>query len=273
VPYIGGGFGSKNNVKTEAISVMLSLATGKPVRLCLTMEEGFLTNTQHAAILRLKTGVMAEGTLVARHSEILLEAGAYSDASPLVAEKAGYRVPGPYRWQHVDTRCACVMTNTAPAGPFRGFGGTQASWASESQLDMIARRLGLDPYRMRVRNLLALHAPFMPGESGVDSDLKLGLDVVCEAIGHHDRKKSAAGPKQRGMGIAVGFKDGGGVNKPAQPRVRHHHPGTGPWAGAVRFQGRRRSHDPADCKRGCQCGARCDRRAHHHTADHAGCDP
>ena len=60
VPYIGGGFGSKNNVKTEAVSVMLSLMTGKPVRLCLTMEEGFLTNTQHAAILRLKTGVMAE---------------------------------------------------------------------------------------------------------------------------------------------------------------------------------------------------------------------
>ena len=163
---------------------------------------------------------MADGTLVARQSEILLDAGAYSDASPLVAEKAGYRVPGPYRWQHVDTRCACVMTNTAPAGPFRGFGGTQASWASESQLDMIARRLGQDPYQMRVRNLLALNEPFMPGESGVDSDMKLGLDVVCEAIGYHDRKKSAAGPKQRGMGIAVGFKDGGGVNKPAQARVK-----------------------------------------------------
>ena len=220
VPYIGGGFGSKNNVKTEAVSVMLSLMTGKPVRLCLTMEEGFLTNTQHAAILRLKTGVMADGTLVARQSEILLDAGAYSDASPLVAEKAGYRIPGPYRWKHVDTRCACVMTNTAPAGPFRGFGGTQASWASESQVDMIAHRLGLDPYEMRMRNLLELHEPFMPGESGVDSDMKLGLDVVCEAIGYHGRKKRGAGPKQRGMGIAVGFKDGGGVNKPAQARVK-----------------------------------------------------
>ena len=220
VPYIGGGFGSKNNVKTEAVSVMLSLMTAKPVRLCLTMEEGFLTNTQHAAILRLKTGVMADGTLVARQSEILLDAGAYSDASPLVAEKAGYRIPGPYRWKHVDTRCACVMTNTAPAGPFRGFGGTQASWASESQVDMIARRLGLDPYQMRMRNLLDLHEPFMPGESGVDSDMRLGLDVVCEAIGYHGRKKSGAGPKQRGMGIAVGFKDGGGVNKPAQARVK-----------------------------------------------------
>lgn len=224
VPYIGGGFGSKNNVKTEAVSVMLSLMTGKPVRLCLTMEESMLTNTQHAAILKLKTGVMADGTLVARQSEILLDAGAYSDASPLVAEKAGYRVPGPYRWKHVDTRCACVMTNTAPAGPFRGFGGTQATWASESQVDMIARRLGLDPYAMRVKNLLSLNQPFMPGESGVDSDMKEGLDLVCAAIGYHGRKSGAvdgaAAHKKRGMGIAIGFKDGGGVNKPAQARVK-----------------------------------------------------
>ena len=220
VPYIGGGFGAKNNVKTEAIAVMLSMLAGKPVRWCLTMEESFLTNTQHAAILRLKTGVMADGTLIARQSEILLDAGAYSDASPLVAEKAGYRIPGPYRWRFIATRCLCVMTNTAPAGPFRGFGGTQASWASESQLDMIARRLGLDPYAMRVHNLLALGEPFVPGESGVDSDMKQGLDLVCERIGYHARRPGGSGPKRRGMGLAIGFKDGGGVNKPAQARVK-----------------------------------------------------
>ena len=228
VPYIGAGFGSKNNVKTEGLTVMLSLLAGKPVRLALTMEESFLTNTQHAAILRLKTGVMNDGTLVARRSEILLDAGAYSDASPLVAEKAGYRIPGPYRWQHVQSRCACVMTNTAPAGPFRGFGGTQASWASESQVDMIARRLGIDPYAMRVRNLLPLGAPFMPGESGVDSDMQQGLDLVCAEIGYHDRAgrltrgltRDVKGPKRRGIGLAIGFKDGGGVNKPAQARVK-----------------------------------------------------
>ncbi len=123
---LGGGFGSKNNCKTEPVAVMLSMLAGRPVRFCLTMEEGALTNTQHAAILKLRSGVMRDGTFVARQSEILLDAGAYSDASPLVAEKAGYRIPGPYRWKHIDTRCLCVMTNTAPAGPFRGFGGTQA---------------------------------------------------------------------------------------------------------------------------------------------------
>jgi CO/xanthine dehydrogenase Mo-binding subunit len=213
---VGAGFGSKNNCKTEPVAVMLSMMTRRPVRFCLTMEESALTNTQHAAILRLKTAVTRDGTLVARDSEILLDAGAYSDASPLVAEKAGYRISGPYRWRHIDTRCLCVMTNTAPAGPFRGFGGTQATWASESQLDMIARRLGIDPYDMRVKNLLGLGEPFQPGDSGIDSDLKAGLDIVCEHIGYRDATRKPG----RGKGIAVGCKDGGGVKKAAQARVR-----------------------------------------------------
>ena len=215
VGMVGAGFGSKNNCKAEPVAVMLSLMARKPVRFCLTMEESALTNTQHAAILRLKTGVMNDGTLVARQSEILLDSGAYTDASPLVAEKAGYRIPGPYRWQHVDTRCSCVMTNTAPAGPFRGFGGTQATWASESQLDMIARRLGIDPYDMRVKNLLKLGEPFQPGDSGIDSDLKEGLDLVCEHIGYREPRQPL-----RGKGLSIGCKDGGGVKKAAQARVR-----------------------------------------------------
>lgn len=212
---VGAGFGSKNNCKAEPVAVMLSLLARRPVRFCLTMEESALTNTQHAATLKLKTGVMKDGTLVARESEILLDSGAYSDASPLVAEKAGYRIPGPYRWGYIDTRCLCVMTNTAPAGPFRGFGGTQATWASESQLDMIARRLGIDPYDMRVKNLLKLGEPFQPGDSGIDSDLKEGLDLVCDHIGYREPRKPL-----RGKGISIGCKDGGGVKKAAQARVR-----------------------------------------------------
>lgn len=215
VANLGAGFGSKNNCKTEPVAVMLSMLARRPVRFCLTMEECALTNTQHAAILKLRTGVKSDGTFVARESEILLDAGAYSDASPLVSEKAGYRIPGPYRWKHLDSRCLCVMTNTSPAGPFRGFGGTQATWACESQIDMIARRLGLDPYDVRVKNMVALGEPFVPGESGMDSDLKMGLDIVCEHVGYRQPKS----PK-RGRGMSIGFKDGGGIKKAAQARVR-----------------------------------------------------
>ena len=214
-PFVGGGFGAKNNAKTEPLAVLLSKMSGRPVRLCLTMEEGFLTNTQHATILKLKTGVMKDGTFVARKSEIYLDSGAYSDASPLVAEKAGYRIPGPYRWQHIETDCYCMMTCTAPAGPFRGFGGTQTTWAGESQLDMIARRLDIDPLKMRKKNLLKLGDPFVPGESGMDSDLEEGLDLIVREIEYHNER-----PVNRGVGLSIGFKDGGGINKPALARIK-----------------------------------------------------
>jgi CO/xanthine dehydrogenase Mo-binding subunit len=216
VNYLGGGFGAKNNCKTEPIAVMLSRMARRPVRFCLTAEEGFYTNTQHAAILKLKTGVMNDGTLIARESEILLNSGAYSDGSPLVAEKAGYRIPGPYHYEHLKTTCHCVMTNTAPAGPFRGFGGTQTTWACESQIDMIAERLGISPYKMRMNNLLDKGQEFVPGESGMDSDIRLGLDLVAKEINY----KTPPEEPNRGVGLSIGFKDGGGVNKPATAKIK-----------------------------------------------------
>lgn len=216
VPYLGAGYGAKNNCKTEPLAILLAKMTGRPVRFCMTQEENFLTQSQHAAILRLRTAVNADGRFVARHSVILLDAGAYTDASPLVAEKAGYRINGPYRWEHIDSRCDCVLTNTTPAGPFRGFGGTQTSWASESQIDMIARRLGLDPVAIRRRNLLKLGEAYVPGESGMDSDLHEGLDLVCREIGYGRGERRPG----RGTGVAIGFKDSGGVNKPAQAIVK-----------------------------------------------------
>ena len=216
VPYLGAGYGAKNNCKTEPIAVLLARLSGRPVRFCMTTEESFLTQSQHAAILDVKTGVMADGTFVARSGSIWLDSGAYSDASPLVAEKAGYRLPGPYNWQHLNIDCDCILTNTTPAGPYRGFGGTQASWASESQIDIIARALGRDPYDLRMQNVKDLGQAYVPGESGIDSDLRAGLKLVADRAGYADRVSGDG----RGMGVSIGFKDAGGVNKPTQARVR-----------------------------------------------------
>lgn len=216
VPFVGAGYGAKNNCKTEPIAILLARLSGRPVRYCMTNEENFLTQTQHAAHIRIRTGVMNDGTFVARTGEVLLDSGAYADASPLVAEKVGYRLHSLYKWKHVKTVCDCVMTNTSPAGPFRGFGGTQASWASESQIDMIARRLNMDPYDLRMKNLLDLGEEYVPGESAMDSDIHAGLKLVADRIGYHDRVKAPG----RGMGLSIGFKDSGGVNKPAQAHIK-----------------------------------------------------
>ncbi len=211
--YVGGGFGGKSFCKMEPLVALLALKAGRPVRLCLSMDEGLLTLTKHAGILVLKTGVTTGGRLTARQSEIQLDAGAYSDASAMTVVKAGYRITGPYRWEAVATRAYAVRTNSVPAGSFRGFGGTQASFASESQIDMIARRLGIDPYEFRRKNLLSVGEPFQPGDSGMDSDLLAGLDAVVDRLGYRRRvAPSGAGTKRRGMGLSIGLKDGGGTN-------------------------------------------------------------
>src|ERR1700730_10433347 len=219
--YVGGGFGGKSFCKMEPLVVRLALKAGRPVRLCLSLDESLLTLTKHAGILILKTGVTNDGRLTARKSEIQLDGGAYSDASALTVVKTGYRITGPYRWDAVTTRAYAVRTNTVPAGSFRGFGGTQASFASESQIDMVARRLGIDPYDFRCKNLLAPGEPFQPGDSGIDSDLAKGLDEVVERIGYRQRVRSSAqGHKARGMGLSIGIKDGGGTGNHAQALVK-----------------------------------------------------
>lgn len=220
VPLVGGAFGAKNGCRAEPVAILLAKITGRPVRFCMTAAESFLTQRQHAATLRLRTGVMADGTFVSRQCETLLDAGAYADASPLVAEKAAYRAPGPYRWRYVDTVASCVLTNTTPAGAFRGFGGPQATWASESQLDMIAHRLGMDPYDIRMKNLREVGEPFMPGDSGIDSDLRAGLSAVADELDYHNQQRRTELRRDgRGLGLAVGLKDAGGGRKPASARV------------------------------------------------------
>lgn len=106
VPFIGGGFGAKNGPKADPVAIRLSqLCGGRAVRFAMTTEEVFFTVSQHAATLTVRSGVKADGTFVARKSLVLLNGGAHTEHSPLVAEKAGYRMPGAYRWKHIDSVC------------------------------------------------------------------------------------------------------------------------------------------------------------------------
>ncbi|MGV3635459.1 MAG: xanthine dehydrogenase family protein molybdopterin-binding subunit [Pseudorhodoplanes sp.] len=213
--FIGGGFGGKSFCKIEPLAVLLAKTTGRPVRLCLSMDENFLTLSQHSAILVLRTGVKADGTFVARDARIYMDGGAYSDASALITDKAGYRLPGPYRWNALRTRAYAVRTTSVPAGSFRGFGGTQANFASESQIDMIARRIGVDPLQMRLKNLLDPGEKYLGRDTPIDSDFAAGLSRVATEVGY-ERPRAPC----RGVGLAVGFKDGGGEARAARGAVK-----------------------------------------------------
>jgi len=216
VPYVGGGYGGKLYVKTEPIAAALSWKARRPVKLALSVEESFKTITRHPARVRIKTGVTRDGCLLARECEIYMDTGAYADAGPRVTQKAGYRALGPYRIPQVRVEAHAVYTNTVPAGAFRGFGSVQVTWAYESQMDLIAERLGIDALELRLKNLLQKGEDYTPGDTPVDCDLKEGLLKVARAL---DWKRKPTKP-YRGKGLACCIKDAGGTFKIAGATVK-----------------------------------------------------
>jgi len=221
VPYLGGGYGGKLAVKNEPLAAALSWKAKRPVRLVNSIEESFKTVTRHPARVRIKTGVSKDGKLVARQCVIHMETGAYADAGPRVTQKAGYRCFGPYRLPHMKTDAYTVYTNTVPAGAYRGFGTLQVTWAYESQMDIIAERLGLDPLEFRLKNLLKKGEPYTPGDTPVDCDLGAGLLRAAKEIGWNEKQKP-----NRGKGLAVCMKDGGGTYKVSSAAVKLNADGT-----------------------------------------------
>ncbi len=221
VPLVGGAFGGKCYTKLEPLAAALAARVGRPVRLALSLEESAHTSCRHAVRVRLRTAVRGDGTLLAREAEVALDTGAYADIGPRVATKAGYRAAGPYRIPALRLEARCVYTHNVPAGAYRGYGIPQVTWASESQMDAIAERLGLDPLALRLRNLLAPGEEPVAGDTPMDGDLAGGLRAVARAAGW-----GGPVPAGRGRGLAVAMKDGGGTHTVSTAVVRVHADGS-----------------------------------------------
>jgi CO/xanthine dehydrogenase Mo-binding subunit len=213
VPYLGGGYGGKVYPKVEPITVALALKARRPVRLVLSRDEVFYTITKHAASIRMKTGVKKDGTLMARECEIYLDTGAYAEIGPRVAKKSGYTAAGPYKIPHLKIDSYSIYTNKPPAGAFRGFGVSQSAWAVESQMDIIAAALEIDPIELRKRNGYDEGDKFVTDETLRAIGLKSCIDEVARSIGW-EKKSSNRATVQRsadqtiktGKGIACMIK-------------------------------------------------------------------
>lgn len=207
VPYLGGGYGGKVYPKVEPITVALSQKAGRPVRVVLSREEVFYTITKHAAVIRMKTGVKNDGRLVARECEIHLDTGAYAEIGPRVAKKSGYTAAGPYKIPNLKIDSYSVYTNKPPAGAFRGFGVSQSAWAVESQMDIIAAALKIDPVELRKRNGYDEGDKFVTEETLRAVGLKECVDQVAKSIGwgKTDGEKTSANLR-RGKGLACMIK-------------------------------------------------------------------
>jgi CO/xanthine dehydrogenase Mo-binding subunit len=181
---LGGGYGSKCYTKLEPLTALLAWKSRRPVKIVLDREEDFLMSTKHQAVLHLKTGVDAEGRILARKASCYFNAGAYADISPRLIKNGGYAVAGPYRIPNVWVDSYAVYTNVVPAGAFRGYGVSQAAWAYECQMDMMAEALGLDPLEFRALNVLQDGDTFSTGEVVHDMHYReLLLQDARRAIG------------------------------------------------------------------------------------------
>jgi CO/xanthine dehydrogenase Mo-binding subunit len=198
--YLGGGNGAKTYAKIEPLVAVLSRKIRRPVKVTLTMEESFETNSRHATRFRVKTGVTKEGEILARECEIYWDKGAYGDIGIRLIRKSGYTSPGPYRIPNLRVDSYAVYTNKVPAGALRGYGVAQTTWATEQQMDIMARELGIDPVKFRLKNLLNKEEEFAPGDP-LDGDLKGSLKKVAEAIGWGKPRE-----RNRGRGVACFLK-------------------------------------------------------------------
>src|SRR5437016_3373530 len=153
--YLGGGFGGKEDVTVEIYLGLLALKTGRPVKMVWTRAESLLARAKrHPYRMRYRTGALATGEIVAQQIELLADAGAYAYLSALVLLYSTVTAAGPYRVPAVRVEARVAYTNNPPTSAMRGFGAMQTGFASESQMDRVARALGLDPVEVRRVNAL-----------------------------------------------------------------------------------------------------------------------
>lgn len=203
-PRVGGGFGGKSEATVEPIAVLLAKKARAPVRLVLSrVEDMTMMRSRHPGWIRLKTGATRDGRLVARECELWFDGGAYADDSPAVMNFALYFVRGPYDIPNVHCEGFAVYTNRLRAGAFRGFGNPQMSFASESQIDALAKKLGLDPIEMRIRNALPKGARWFGGQEVTESTLVEVLETVRARSGWDTPLPPAQPGKRRGRGVAA----------------------------------------------------------------------
>jgi len=185
-PYLGGGFGGKEDVTVEVFLGLLAWRTRRPVKMVWSRQESLLARPKrHPFILRYRTGAARDGRLVAQTVDLLADSGAYAYLSALVLMYAAVTAAGPYRVSDVAVDARVAYTNNPPTSAMRGFGAMQMVLGYESQMDRLARRLGIDPVELRARNAL-----------GKGDELPIGqqLDTHVAVVEAARRAWEALGP-------------------------------------------------------------------------------
>ncbi|PKO11104.1 MAG: aldehyde oxidase [Chloroflexi bacterium HGW-Chloroflexi-2] len=222
-PAIGGAFGGREDM---SVQITLALATFKlsekgihrPVKTVWTREESIIGHhKRHAYKIFSKWGANKEGKILAAEVKIVADAGAYAYTSTKVQGNATLMCTGPYEVPNVKVDSYTVFTNNVPGGAFRGFGGPQAAFSAEMQINKLAEKLNLDPVEIRIRNVLKdgsklpVKSPMPAGVSLPEVIERCAIEAGWKKIdgiwNNPNLKYTSNNNKLKGLGFACGYKN------------------------------------------------------------------
>jgi xanthine dehydrogenase molybdenum-binding subunit len=200
----GGAFGGKEDMACQAQTALLARLTGRPVKLTLSREESIRIHPKrHPIRMDYEMGCDAEGRITFVKARMLGDSGAYASVGSKVLERSAGHGCGPYRVEAVDVESLAVYTNNPPCGAMRGFGANQAAFAVEGCVDLLAAKVGLDGWEMRMRNALTVGDVFSTGQV---LEKSVGLKRTLEAVKDIYYRARREG---RAVGIGCGLKNSG----------------------------------------------------------------
>jgi CO/xanthine dehydrogenase Mo-binding subunit len=209
---IGGGFGGKTVVYIEPVATLLSKKSGRPVKIVMNRDEVFkATGPTSGASMRVKIGVTRDGKITAADGEFRFQAGAFPGSPVMNACLCAF---APYDVENVKTVGYDVVCNRPKSAAYRAPGSPISAFAVESVLDMLAKKIGMDPVELRLKNAAKAGTPTVYGPKLAHN----GYSETLEALLNHPDYKKPLGPNQ-GRGVASGFWFNGGGESSASVQI------------------------------------------------------
>ena len=211
--FVGGGFGGKEDVSVQHLAALAAYKLNVPVKCFLTREESIAFHPKrHYMRGTFTLGCDESGHFTGMDCEINFDTGAYASLCGPVLERACTHSVGPYKYQNTDIRGYGYYTNNPPAGAFRGFGVCQSEFALESLIDVLAEKVGIDPWQIRYINAIEPGAVLPNGQvADCSTALKETLEAVKDAYYAHPGRAGIA-CAMKNAGVGVGLPDKGRCN-------------------------------------------------------------
>lgn len=202
VPHLGGGFGGKCGFHYEAHIAALAKAAKRPVKLVFSRWEEFIApdRRREGMLIEVTSGVMNDGTIVARTGNVLLDNGAYCADSSFFPQAAAMHVAGPYAINNIDIDAKLIYTNHQPSGSVRAPTAPQGCWALESHTDELAAAVGMNPKELRLKNIVRTGTVGPTGQTYEDIGLDQCIELATTSAGW-----GAELPEDEALGMSIGW--------------------------------------------------------------------